>query len=188
MSNMKKSDFLDKLYSTTEAHLQLVITNWQMIPEAILNERPAHGGWSASECLQHLNFYLENYVPLIHAALLRSSTQPMQAHYSPGWLGGWFTRLMQPNESTGKPNKKMKSPRNALPPNNLPAHQVLNAFIGHLESLIQAMDKARVLNLDNRIPTTLHPLIKLKTGDTLSFLIAHNERHVQQAIRAIGNG
>ena len=182
---MKKSDLLSTCYTQTETQLSFAVNDWQNMPEAALHARPADGGWSAVECLDHLNFYMNSYMPLVHAAIQRSTPEAASAAYHPGWLGGWFTRLMQPDEKSGRPKKKMKSPANARPALNLQASQVINSFIQNLESMLQAIEKAHHAKLNLRIPTTLHPLIKLKLGDTIAFLVAHNQRHVQQAVRAV---
>lgn len=183
---MKKSDFLNRYYEQTELQLRTAISQWQNMPEAVFTNRPTDGGWSAAECLDHLNFYLNSYLPLIETALQQASPQGIRADYKQGWLGGWFTQLMQPDEKTGRPKKKMNSPATARPAGILKAHRVINDFIQNLERMLQAIEKARTVALSQRIPTTLHRLIRLKLGDTIAFLVAHNERHVQQAMRALG--
>ncbi|MEY4902729.1 MAG: hypothetical protein RLZZ292_544, partial [Bacteroidota bacterium] len=37
-----------------------------------------------------------------------------------------------------------------------------------------------------RVPVSITRFLKLKLGDTLRFVIYHNERHVQQALRNVG--
>jgi len=46
--------------------------------------------------------------------------------------------------------------------------------------------EAKTKNLNTiKIPTTLSKWIRMNLGDTFRFLIAHNERHIRQAKRAM---
>jgi hypothetical protein len=62
---------------------------------------------------------------------------------------------------------------------------VLHTFIAQCDQLEALLKKAQSADLNtNRCRLTL-PLITFNLGDTLAFHIYHNERHIQQAKRAI---
>lgn len=183
---MKKSVFISQLTQQTEAHLQLAISQWQMMPHSSFARMPDTASWSANHCLQHLNSYGRYYLPLLQQALTQASLEPAGKDFTPGWLGAWFTNMMKPDANTGKPAKKMKAPAPHQPATILPSHQVIGEFIDQQEQLLHLLNLATTKNLSHpRIPISIARFIKLKAGDVLGFLIAHNERHVQQAIRAL---
>ncbi len=53
------------------------------------------GGWSVAQVLEHLNIYCRYYIPAIESRLHMHQTMPAR-DFKPGWLGNYFTSLMQP--------------------------------------------------------------------------------------------
>ena len=65
---------------------------------------------------------------------------------------------------------------------------VLDRFKDNLLQLLELLDKAAGINLGKvKTAISISPLIKLKLGDTFRVVIYHNERHLQQAMKAAGN-
>jgi uncharacterized damage-inducible protein DinB len=184
--NFHTAELLGTLQAQTEAMLNKGVQTWQMIPSTQFNAQPTPGSWSAAQCLHHLNSYGEYYLPLLKRAIQKAKSKGDRAKtFTPGWLGNYFTKLMLPSPS-GIPAKKMKAPKNHVPPTELASHEVVAAFIDQQERLLKLLEIAVGLNLNHReIPISISPLIRLKTGDTFRFLIAHNLRHTAQADRAL---
>ena len=64
--------------------------------------------------------------------------------------------------------------------------RVLEEFIQHQEDLMELGKLAQNANLSkNTVPVEFFKLIRMKTGDTLLFMMAHQERHIQQALRVL---
>ncbi len=178
---------LQTLTETVQQQLTQAQQQWLHLPHSSLAQPPAAGGWSANECLQHLNSYSRYYLPRLQQAFDKASAtaRPVQRSWKPGWLGGWFTRLMQP-DANGQATKKMKAPADHRPASVLPSQQVMEEFIAHQQHLLHLLEQAAYLPLQQlRIPTSISQLIKLQAGDVLSFLVAHQQRHVAQAQRAL---
>lgn len=183
---MNKHTLLQQLSEQTESHLQLAISSWQMLPHSSFARIPAPNAWSANQCLQHLNGYGQYYLPLLEKALLTAKHQPRDASYKAGWLGAWFTSLMQTEPTTQRPKKPMKAAKQHSPTQILPSHEVIGEFIDQQERLLVLLQEAMNYNLGSaRIPISIASFVKLKLGDVLTFLVAHNHRHVQQAMRAL---
>jgi hypothetical protein len=175
---------LDNLYQTTEGFLEKAIREWQSLPSEQLNKQPAPNAWSAAQCLEHLNVYGRYYLPALKKAINNAEKQPTQTFKS-GWLGDYFYRLMLPN-TEGSLKSKMKAPKNAVPPVELNSAAVIAEFIEQQEELLQLIEQARAVNIGSiRIPISLTKWIRLKLGDTFLFVVAHNERHILQAERAL---
>ena len=181
------SALLAALHRRTETILQKAIAEWQMLPPERLVASPGPGYWSAAQCLEHLNHYGHHYLPAIENAMQQArqrGNQPV-AEFRPGWLGAYFTQLMLP-QPDGSLKSKMKSPKGAVPSAAPDPVATLAEFIEQQERTLQLLEAARSVNLNAvRVPTSLSRWIRLRLGDTFGFVVAHNERHIAQAERAL---
>ena len=178
---------LENLQAQTERWLQKAVSEWQMLSAAQLSFSPAPGAWSAAQCLEHLNIYGPHYLPAIGKAIQQGKMKGKKPskHFNSGWLGAYFTQLMQPQQG-GALKSKMKAPKNAVPSAQPDPHRMLAEFIDQQEKMLVLLREAAAVNLnDLRVPISLSPWIRLKLGDTFGFVIAHIERHVLQADRSI---
>lgn len=140
------------------------------------------GGWSAAQVLAHLNFYAGYYLNEIERALSNSTTTS-SPFYKSSWLGNYFTNMMKPKED-GQVKSKMKSPKNAVPPEMPNAKSELEKFIQYQHQILNVIEISRKVSLQKiRIPTSLSKLIKFNLGDTYRFVIAHEQRHIEQIKR-----
>ena len=168
-------ELLDQLHARTEAVLQNAVSNWQMLPAEQLSRPPAPGAWSAAQCLEHLNIYGRYYLPEIEKAIRfgKENEHEPEKYFRSGWLGAYFTRLMQP-QPDGSLKSKMKAPKNAVPAPQPDAHAMLAEFIDQQETMLRLLNDAAEVNLNTlRVPISLSPWIRLKLGDTFGFVIAH---------------
>lgn len=187
MKTYLSTTLLNNLQQQTEDMLDKAIREWQMVSPAKFTQQPAPGAWSAAQCLAHLNSYGDYYLPAIEQAI-RQAGEKQQAsskQFKPGWLGNYFTNLMEPGES-GIPSKKMKAPKNHTPDNIENSDAIIASFIEQLERLMGLMEEAKKTDLNKTtVPISIAKFIKLKLGDVFMFLNAHNKRHILQAERAL---
>lgn len=172
---------VDELLRTTKEQLLTA-------DKDILLRQPAPDKWSAAQCLDHLNGYARFYIPAMEKAIAGKLTGSFAPTPSPvfksGWLGNYFTNLMLPR-ADGHPGMKMQAPKAYRPLANLDAGQVVNEFIDWQERLKKVLEHGKMVNLESiRIPTTLGNWLKFSLGDTFRFVIAHEQRHMAQALRA----
>ena len=148
---------------------------------------PEAGKWSVVQVLAHLNSYNRYYLDALETALNKSSNKANTGFYKPGLLGAYFTRLMLPAEERQK-SRKMKSPKDHIPPKNPDAEKVINEFINGEKTLLLQLEKARRVNMmKTRVPISLNRFIKLQLGDTFHFLVAHQQRHFLQIQEILKN-
>jgi hypothetical protein len=187
MSTYNTAALIEDLQQQTETFLQEAISRWQVTDAALLGKQPAAGAWSAAQCLAHLNSYGDYYLPEIKKAiqLAQQKKYTAQPQFSSGWLGAYFTKLMLP-DAQGRAKKKMQSPKDHRPLPDVDAHEAVSTFIMQQEILLQLLEQARNINIGAiRIPISVARFIRLKLGDVLLFIVAHNQRHVAQAKRAM---
>lgn len=156
------------------------------LPENALLQKPTANAWSANECLKHLNSYGRYYLPLLEKSLqsLPPDETNAQHRFKSGWLGGYFAKLMTPDQK-GVPPSKMQSPKDHRPSNNLDWISTLSEFEKqHIQLktlLIQA--KGQPIHAQ-RLPISISRFVRLKTGDVFGFYLGHHLRHLHQALRA----
>ena len=180
MKAISKFELLSTLEQQTEKHLTEAVHVFQNLPEKTLLKPAANGGWSIAQCLAHLNSYGKFYLPAIAHAIDHPAGNACTENFKSGWLGNYFTKMMQPGSS----QKKYRSPKDHSPVADLNAPAVIAEFIEQQEQLIMYLRKAKAVNINaTRVPVSISKWIRLKLGDSFRFLIAHNERHLLQAKR-----
>ncbi|MGL6268726.1 MAG: DinB family protein [Chitinophagaceae bacterium] len=138
------------------------------------------GTWSVAQVFAHLNSYNKYYLVAIETSLNKTSGKEQKEYYRPGILGAYFTGLMLPAAETKK-FRKMKSPKDHIPPNKLNAESVISEFIEGEKTLLKQLENSKKVNLmKTRVPISLNRFIKLQLGDTFHFLVAHQQRHFVQ--------
>lgn len=160
---------------------QLILATGYLKTEAIndLITQPATGKWSVAQVLEHLNSYGRYYLPAIEKSMTKS-IQPSKIWFKSGWLGDYFTRIMQPGVN-GKIGNKMKAPKDHTPRLMVDVKSVINTFMEQQRILLNLLEEAKGKNIGGiRTPISISRFIKLKTGDTFRFLIAHEQRHFVQ--------
>jgi hypothetical protein len=170
-------EFMQQLEIRVEQNLLIAIRVFQNTNEQQLLQPPAAGGWSIAQCLWHLNSYSRFYLPLMEQQL--GNPTAGSASFKSGWLGAYFVKIMNPKTGT----QKYKAFKDHVPPESIDAYAEVAAFIQMQEMLLGYIKQARTVNLNMRLPVSISKLIKLKLGDVFQFMIAHDERHVQQALR-----
>lgn len=170
-------ELLHQLEQQVEQHLQTAIRTFQNTTEPQLLQSSETGGWSIAQILWHLNSYGDFYLPHIQNALANSEGD--NPAFKSGWLGAYFVKMMNPQ--SGK--QKYKAFKDHVPPHEPDAYGEVARFINQQELLLGYLRQAQFANLNKRLPISISTLIKLKLGDVFQFIIAHDERHIQQALR-----
>jgi hypothetical protein len=179
MEPIKQKILLHQLEEKTEAHLEEAIRLFQNLNEEVLLRPSKTGGWSMAQCLEHLNSYGYYYLPRIEKGL-DENKKTAKEFFKSSWLGTYFIRIMDPK--TGK--SKYKAFKDHQPPAAPDARAVIAEFIRQQEILLLLLRRAQTADLNTiRIPVSIMKWLRLKLGDVFQFIIAHNERHLQQAKR-----
>jgi hypothetical protein len=173
---------LTELTEIVNTHLNYA-TVLEEQPEEILNWRAHEKSWSILECLEHLNLYGAFYIPEISQRMERATSVKTQVFKS-GYLGNKFAMDMLPKEGM----KTMKTFKSKNPIHSkLDKGVVLKTFIQQQQSFLTLLKTASEKNLTTIKVATTIPFLKLRLGDTLRFVIHHNERHITQAKNIKGN-
>ena len=180
MATQSASQLLDTIEEQVESQVNDSIKIFQNLSGEVLLKPAVNGGWSIAQCLWHLNSYGDYYLPKIKSGLAKNYlTNP---DFKSTWLGRYFTRILKP----GADMKKYKAFKDHVPPVGMDPHKIVAEFIQQQELLLSYLKQARQTDLNKiRIPISILKWVKLKLGDVFQFIVAHNERHMQQAKKII---
>jgi hypothetical protein len=96
---------------------------------------------------------------------------------------------VQPRHTgSSRANLKYPSPK-AYDPNRTgtTTAEALPTFLRQQQTTLQLLERARRVNLEAiRVPVSITSIIQLRLGDCFRFVIMHNQRHVQQAVKVVG--
>jgi hypothetical protein len=150
-----------------------------------LNQRPAAGGWSVAECLDHLLVTGEQVLAPIDAgidrALKRGWTSSGPFRY--GRLGNWFVRS---NGGGQPPRRRFKAPSLYQPSPARPAAELVESFGALQARLQQRLERADGVDLARvKISSPVTRLLRLSLGQWFALLAGHQERHLGQARRVL---
>lgn len=142
-----------------------------------LTERPARGGWSAGEVLEHLCVVDEVYENSVDA-MLRAARVDAGAP-ARGWKPMLWGRIMTAVLSNPKPVPAPKS----LRPGPSPRNGVVEDFLARSRRMIERMEESS--NVEWRAarmypPTLPVRLLRMNAGDLFSIHVVHLERHARQ--------
>lgn len=177
---MKSQNLINELVQKTK-ELIIQTKGLEQMSVEQLNQRPGEGKWSALEAIEHLNYYGDFYTSEIQKRIQKSK-RPKSESFKTGKLGNYFAKSVAPNA------KGMKTFIN-MDPCNIGSElnkKVLTNFILHQEKMLELLEESRNHNLTKvKTSITISNLIKLRLGDTFKVVVYHNERHMQQAMRAV---
>jgi len=146
-------------------------------PDA-LTRRPADGGWSIAEVLEHLIVAADSYLTPMRRLIEErgSAAAPANAMWKPTLMGGLLASSLQGP-------RKLRAPR-SYKPGPSPRARVLEEFlrrqeeVGRLITDGETMDWRRV-----HMRSPVLAIINMNLGDAFSVLVVHAERHAAQIER-----
>ncbi|HEY4207554.1 MAG TPA: DinB family protein, partial [Puia sp.] len=106
-------------------------------------------------------------------------------NYRSGWLGDWLYNKIMPRSDGSV--FKIPSPKHLhASKEGLDGREELHRFLQQCDALDDILRHVSTKDLQRiRIPFNFSKFIKLRLGDMLRYLVAHNERHLLQAHRVM---
>jgi uncharacterized damage-inducible protein DinB len=170
---------LEQLSQTNSQLQQTIVNEFSALDLAALNYKPTPESWSILECLEHLNRYSQYYNPVLAKAITDNSDGSDVASITYSWLGKKSLDMVRPQNG-----KKHKTVKRMNPANSALGLATIEAFLKHQQELQRLLQAAKNSNLNKKaIPVEFFKLLKMRIGETLEFIVTHQERHVQQALK-----
>ncbi|MEM6316669.1 MAG: DinB family protein [Bacteroidota bacterium] len=180
---MTKISLLNRLITDVE-NLALIVENeFKGLDTNDLNRKKSVDTWSALECFDHLNRYSAYYNKAIQRAIVAAKKTNEDSTFTNGWFGKLSINMMSPTNP-----KKQKTIARMNPAGSILGESVLTDFLAHQRELLNLLEQAKGVNINQRkVPVEFMNWMKMKIGDALTFVVVHQQRHLQQAQRAINN-
>lgn len=162
-----------------------VLSQLAKLDLADLNLRPHEEGWSALECIAHLNSYADYYIPVFKEAIAHAQSKgwhEVENFYST-WIGRYSIQSILPENR----KKRLNSPKQHNHFASRRSIEDLKKFEKTLSDMQILLEAAKEINLNRaKVAIEIMPLLKLRMGDFFPFLILHQSRHLDQAKEAAG--
>ncbi|GAB3756229.1 DinB family protein [Spirosoma pomorum] len=181
---MHKLETARQMQTRIDRVLDTITREFRSLPEEQLRYKPAPDRWSILECLQHLNlaerFYIRNLQHKVDR-LGVIQTSPSDQALVAGWVGKAMLYMVDPQTKIKLPAPGILRPRRA---SELDPTDVLNQFVELQTLLRDLLNKAVYLDWNQESMSTLFGnWLTIRLGDAMLMLVAHTERHINQAIR-----
>lgn len=150
---------------------------------AAFARRPRPDGWSAAECLAHLNISADPYFPVWREAFGQGARTKQPAHETYrldfwGWVLVWS---LEPPPRFRFPTQPPFEPVAAGP-----IDEVLPAFLERQQRILQVIDESRGVALDAiTVTSPFERRVRYSMWSSLCVTAAHERRHLWQAERAL---
>jgi hypothetical protein len=181
MAVFSKQSLITELLDRTEL-IKASTQPFLRLTEQQLIFSPSSDKWSIAEIFGHLNIAHDLQ---LRGILARVTLAPdvKTEHFRSSWLGDLLYGKMMPR-SDGTVFK-LPSPRSFhASKEGLDGYEELQRFLQQCDTLDDILRHVSTKDLQGiKIPLTFTKLIRLRLGDNLRFIIAHNERHLLQAHR-----
>ena len=178
---MTTAQLTETLKQQVTKQLQTVTQELQPLTLQHLNYKTNPDSWSILECLEHLNRYARYYLPELQRAMAKTGgfsgvNQPVKRTIQ----GNYSIKLVDPANT-----KKANTLKHLNPNNSLLTQQTISEFTDHQNALLLLLKTSGKTDLNRKaIPLEFMKLLKLRIAETLEFVVLHQERHLQQALRA----
>jgi len=137
--------------------------------------------WSIAECLDHLAIGNRVYLRAMEEPAVRARTEGRQRRSpaTPGLLGGWFVRTLEPPVRA-----RLKAPRLIRPQKDPSLSDALADFVASQEKVRAFLRSYADIDLAGvRFPNPFVPGLRFSLATGLHVIAAHERRHLWQAWR-----
>jgi len=183
MAVFSKQSLITELLDRTEL-VKASTQSFLRLQKQHLLIRPSPDKWSIAEIFGHLNIAHDIYIRYILSKIAMAPDVKGESYRS-GLLGEWLYGKMMP-----RPDGtvfKLPSPRSLQASREgLDGQAELQRFLHQCDSLDDILRHVATKDLQGiRIPLSFTKLLRLRLGDNLRYMVAHNERHLLQAHKVL---
>ena len=155
------------------------------ISEQLWNAHPEPGGWSAADCVEHLNLTSRAYLPLLRDASVeaRQLRADPVTHYRKSGLGWFIAMMVGPMRHVGKLKlMKVKTTQPFVPRGGQSRSELLSEFVTLQADMITIIRTDDGLPLDRvKIVSPFGGRMKYDAYSALVIVARHQHRHIDQA-------
>lgn len=180
-----RSEFLGTMLRKLEGIEKSLEKQFYYLESEDLRYKPDPKSWDIVEIFEHLNLVNGYYVKVIGRAMDKAPIAKNE-NFKISWMGKKMVKSMEPKN--GKRPFKMKTFKKTDPialqqerGSKLIDHIVFQDFMEDMKQFKKLLQGNGEKDIQAVKIKSFIPIIKLKGGDAIAFVIAHMERHLLQA-------
>ncbi len=178
---MTQSELLGRLETDLRNILDIIRTKIATLPEEALKVRTHQEHWNMLECFAHINIFNDMYLSridmAIHKGKARKWTPTPKVRYT--MMGLNDIRRANPYN-----NKKFRTHKRYNFIHQPLSAEVVKTTIIHCERLLRSIQASKEIDLNKpMVKRGKSGFFKYTLGNILEWLVAHTQRHVDQATR-----
>lgn len=185
-----QSEVVKALKAKIEYQKKFVEESFYYQSEDQLTAKKSEDKWSAAECFEHLNLVNTHYISELDNALPKTKATQKDLKYSAGLIGSYMIKSMR--LKNGEVKNKTKTFKHVRPlaerePGSVVKIQpVFTNFFADLEAFQKIVSALEGKNIQSaKVKSLIGDVVRFKVGDALLLILAHNDRHIQQAINTL---
>ena len=182
---MKDNEFIATSLQKGKEAKEKVSHEFSGITHTQLNWRATPESWSIAQCLDHLIIADSAYFPDLKKITEGTYKMSLWERYSPFTAVNGSILKKRLQETVGK---KMIAPKSIRPSILKTGLDIIGRYDKNLDTFLEYISNCRDLDINKIVITS--PTIKIVTytlKDAFTFLLTHEHRHINQAIRVKAN-
>ncbi|MDE0986218.1 MAG: DinB family protein [Schleiferiaceae bacterium] len=190
---MKVAQYLLQRTTELNQHQQTFHRLFYFLEDHELLFIPEGESWAAIECIEHLNFVFEHYLPQLKAISISDAGSRKQTEISLNKLSILIRKFMTNNMGLGQRSihaaRKLKPRRLQKHGHKFSPQKAMENFIDDLDDLKKIISIiVSSTTLSNIKVNTTRPFLKIRSVTAIEYLIPHIGRHLDQAERILNGG
>jgi len=179
--NMQDTVYIQKILASGQSAKQKAATAFSGLSETQINWKPSADSWSIAQCLEHLMIADACYFPVFEKIMAGHYKISFWEKYSP------FTALcgrLLKNQLREEVKRKMIAPKKIRPAFQHKLDGFISEYLDNLSRFLAYIENCAHADPDKIILTSpTIPIVTYSLRDALQFLVQHEHRHINQAIR-----
>lgn len=161
---------------------QTVEKKFETLSESQIQWKPDTDKWSVLECLIHLNMASQYYATQLKFKLEHTpKNENAPQEFEMSFNGKMMLGFVDPKSSRKVPAPAMFKPK----PYHLDTPKVFERYYAILQGLEEVLQKSDQIDWNTKVASPFTSWLKFRLGDVLIFVIAHHQRHLNQALRVM---
>lgn len=138
---------------------------------------PDENTWSVAAGIDHLHVMGEAYFDRIRTAIRDSAPSPEERTFDPSFQGRSFIHFVSPESRFKIPTTETFEPKSGA------EASVLDRFLEQQDELYDLLREADEVDInDAKLTSPAMRLARFTVGEALTIIVAHERRHLQQAL------
>lgn len=182
---MKDQSFINITVKRGQEVREKVEREFSDISPEQLNWKPSPTSWSIAECLDHLLIADGSYFDDLNKIAAGTYKMNFLEKYSPFT---YFCGKILKDQLREKVNKKMTAPKKFTPTASNKPSNFVQTYLENLCLFLGYISKCGDIDVDKTtITSPIYSIVTYSLRDAFKFLIEHEHRHINQAIRVKEN-